>query len=303
MSAKLNELYKNIKSAPSYSAKITEFLRHHDVHSKFKRIEKKNFPRRRVIARFPFEIFMGDLIEYQSYFRVNKGYRYILLLIDCFTKMVYVAPIKRKNKNDTAQAFEKIFSNFDEFPVNLVTDNGKEFFNSAVQSVFTSYGINHYKIKSKMKASIAERAIQTIKNRLQKYFYNMKRRTWIDILDQVVKNYNNTPHRTTGLPPVEVTNDNRRAVYKKMYPYKDLTVICRLKIGDKVRIIRDKNLFEKGYTRKWSEEIYVIHSVRQSNAVCYYKIKNLSGDIQSGIWYYYQLNLVARNADQLDGTN
>ena len=43
LSDKLNELYKNIKSAPSYSAKITEFLRHHDVHSKFKRIEKKTF--------------------------------------------------------------------------------------------------------------------------------------------------------------------------------------------------------------------------------------------------------------------
>ena len=61
---KLNVLYNDITSKPSYSAKIAEFLRQHDTHGVYRRIVKKNFPRRKVIARFPFEIFMGDLIEY-----------------------------------------------------------------------------------------------------------------------------------------------------------------------------------------------------------------------------------------------
>ena len=82
----LQKLYDEIKAAPSFSAKINNFLRQHELHSKFRRIVKKKFPRRRIIARFPHEIFMADLIEYPKFKVINRGYVYILLLIDCFTK-------------------------------------------------------------------------------------------------------------------------------------------------------------------------------------------------------------------------
>ena len=60
----LKKLYEDIESAPSYSAKINAYLRSNTVHSTHRRIVKKIFPRRRIIARFPFDIFMADLIEY-----------------------------------------------------------------------------------------------------------------------------------------------------------------------------------------------------------------------------------------------
>ena len=60
----LDKLYADIESAPSYSAKITAYLRNNIVHSRHRRIVKKKFPRRRIISRFPFDIFMADLIEY-----------------------------------------------------------------------------------------------------------------------------------------------------------------------------------------------------------------------------------------------
>ena len=82
-----------------------------------------------------------------------------------------------------------------------------------------------------------------------------------------------------------------------MYPYDKLTVVCRLKIGDRVRRKIEKETFEKGYSQRWSDTIYKISSVRQSNAICYYKLEDLEGKEQTGIWYYYQLNLVAKNAD------
>ena len=155
---KLKALYDDITKTPSFSAKITEFLRNHDLHSKHRRIIKKKFPRRRVIARFPFDIFMGDLLEYPQYKTVNRGYVYILVLIDCFTKKIYIAPMKKKDKQHAAEAFESIFKTFDQFPVHLITDGGKEFFNSSVRQVFQNYGINHYKTptKTKWKASMAE---------------------------------------------------------------------------------------------------------------------------------------------------
>ena len=208
--------------------------------------------------------------------------------------------MKKKDMEHSAEAFEKIFMSFDQFPVNLVTDGGKEFFNSATSKIFLNYGINHYKTptRTQWKASMAERAIQTIKNRLQKYFVLNGNNKWIDILDQVAKNYNSTPHSTHQMAPQDVTNENREDVYKKMFPSKRVTTVCKLKVGDKVRALKEKTQFEKGYTQKWSDEIYKIKSVRQSNDVCWYILEDHTGEELSGIWYYYQLNLVAKYADQ-----
>ena len=296
----MKTLYDDIASTPSFSAKINDFLRTHELHSKFRRITKKTFPRRRVIAKYPFEVFMGDLIEYPQFKVINKGYVYILLLIDCFTRKIYLAPMKRKDKKHSSQAFESIFKNFDTFPNNLVTDGGKEFFNSAVAKVFQNYGINHYKTptKTKWKASMAERAIQTIKNRLEKYFLKTGQHVWINVIQQIEQNYNATPHSAHKMAPQDVTEENRDQVYKRLYPNINLTTVCKLKIGDKVRILKEKTDFAKGYTQKWSDEIYKITSVRQSNTICWYKIENFNKEEQPGIWYYYQLNLVARHVDQ-----
>ena len=249
------------------------------------------------MARFPFEIFMADLIEYPNDRFVNNGYKFILILIDCFTKMVYAAPMKKKNKEWTADAFESIFKHFDQFPTNLVTDGGKEFFNSSVQKVFHNYGINHYRAstKTKFKASVAERVIGTLKRKLEKYFVKNETRKWTDILDKFVLNYNKTPHRSIGMAPLDVTNDNREQVYKQLYPDKNISVVCKYKVGDKVRKLRAKKDFEKGYTPNWSEKIYQIADSRQSHGVCYYKIGELDGKILNESYYYYELNLVAKH--------
>ena len=299
---KLNVLYTDITSKPSYSAKIADFLKLHDVHGVHRRIVKRTFPRRRVIARFPFDLFMADLMEFPQYKFRNRGYRFALILIDVFTKKLYTAPLKKKTKEETAKAFEAIFHDFDEFPINLVTDKGLEFYNSEVRKIFDSYGINHYSTptKTKWKASVAERVIRTIKSRLFKYFKADKTTNWVDVLPEFTKNYNSTPHSSHGFPPEDVSNENRDIVYKKLYPQNTLTIVCKLKIGDKVRKIRDKTLFEKGYTENWSDEIYKISASRQSNTVCWYKLENLAGEEQEGVWYYYQLNLVARNDNQPD---
>merc|ERR1712131_459976 len=91
----------------------------------------------------------------------------------------YTAPLKKKTKEETAKAFETIFENFDEYPINIVTDRGLEFYNKDVRKIFDSYGINHYSTptKTKWKASVAERVIRTIKSRLFKYFKKFKTTT------------------------------------------------------------------------------------------------------------------------------
>ena len=296
----LDKLYNDLSSAPSFSAKIETFLRSNNVHSKHRRIIKKNFPRRKVISRFPFDLFMADLIEYPQLKYQNSNYRFILVMIDCFTRKVWAVPMKYKTSQWTADAFESVFKTFDKFPVHIVTDRGLEFYNSQVQKVFLNYGINHYSIKtkSKWKTSMVERVIRTLKTRLQRYFTKNKTKKWINVLDKFVDNYNATPHSAHGLAPQDVTHENQQDVYKRLYPTQSLKTDCRLKVGHKVRKIIDKTLFEKGYTTNWSEEIYAIKEIRQSNGVCWYYLESLDKKPVDGIWYYYQLNLVSSYVDQ-----
>ncbi len=295
----LEQIYSNVKSVPNYSAKIAEFLRNNVNHSVHRRISKKKFPRRRIITQFPFQIFQADLIEYSArdYSYLNNGYKFILVVIDCFSKMVYARPVKRKNADYMSDAFESIFSNFDQFPNSIITDRGLEFYNSKVQAVFTKYGINHYSTKTKTpwKASMAERVIRTLKSRLQKYFYKTKSKKWVDFLPDLIKNYNSTPHRTIGMAPDQVTVNNSDAIYKKQFKTVDFKVAPRLEIGDKVRILEDKTLFEKGYTRNWSEKIYKVTRVIQKSGIVWYKVADLEGNVEPGIKYYWQLNLVSKS--------
>ena len=295
----MEQIYSNVKSVPNYSAKIAEFLRNNVNHSVHRRISKKKFPRRRIITQFPFQIFQADLIEYSSrdYSYLNNGYKFILVVIDCFSKMVYARPVKRKNADYMSDAFESIFSNFDQFPNSIITDRGLEFYNSKVQSVFTKYGINHYSTKTKTpwKASMAERVIRTLKSRLQKYFYKTKSKKWVHFLPDLIKNYNSTPHRTIGMAPDQVTVNNSDAIYKKQFKTVDFKVAPRLEIGDKVRILEDKTLFEKGYTRNWSEKIYQVTRVIQKSGIVWYKVADLEGNVEPGIKYYWQLNLVSKS--------
>ena len=140
-----------------------------------------------------------------------------------------------------------------------------------------------------------ERVIQTLKRRLKRYFVVNKTKNWRDIIQQIVDNYNKTPHSSHGLPPQDVTKDKIKEVYKKLYPDLSLKTVCKLKVGDKVRTIIDKEIFEKGYTQSWSDEIYIIREIRQQAGVCWYILEDHQKRKINKIYYYYQLNLVARN--------
>ena len=92
----LDKLYTDISSVPSFSAKIEKYLRSNAVHSKHRRIIKKKFPRRKIISRFPFDLFMADLIEYPQLRFQNSNYKFILIIIDCFTRKIWAVPMKQK---------------------------------------------------------------------------------------------------------------------------------------------------------------------------------------------------------------
>ena len=98
------------------------------------------------------------------------------------------------------------------------------------------------------------------------------------------------------MKPVEVTNENSHKVFRKLYPAKK-NIKPKFSVGQKVRISYYKNVFEKGYTQSFTEEIFTIDKVHQGNPP-YYFLKDYDGDLYQGIFYDHELALVIAEEDR-----
>ena len=240
---------------------------------------------------------MSDLIDYNhsKMPHANGGFRYIMVFIDCFSKMAWVEPLKRKDGLSSLIAFESAFDKMVEVPQSIITDRGLEYYDNRVQSFLKRYGVRHYNLKGPHKACIAERFIKTLKSRLEKYFWANQTKRWIDVIQDFVDNYNKTYHRSIRMAPKDVNENNRQQVFKYMFPNTKLKTKPRLNVGDRVRLLKEKSLFDKGYKRSWSLDIYRIKKCYSRDKVDYYRVEDLSGIEVPRKKYYWELNLVARN--------
>lgn len=295
--SQLKEIYKNVYSTPSYSSKIRDFLRQNNTSSLFRQVRHK-YPRRRIRAFYPYQIMMSDTINYRNYGGPqNENYKYIMVLVDVFSKKAWAEPMKRMKDIDATIAMEKMIQNIPDFPKSIITDLGTEYYNSKMENLFRKMGIRHYSIRGKHKACVAERFIKTIKGRLERYFWQKQTHKWIDVLPHFLENYNNTYHRSIKMAPNSVTDANRNQVFQNLYPKIEDNRPARLTKGDQVRLLKPKNIFEKGYTRSWSTELYTIEKAFVDSSVDYYKISDLDGNVLPRYKYYWELNLVKKNAN------
>ena len=122
------------------------------------------------------------------------------------------------------------------------------------------------------KSVVAERFIRTLKNKIFKHMTAISKNIYFDVLDDIVNKYNNTVHKTIKMKPIHVTDDSYAEYNKdfnKNHP--------KFKVGDHVRISKYKNIFAKGYTPNWSEEVFVISKIK--NVVLgTYVISDLKGE-------------------------
>ena len=113
-----------------------------------------------------------------------------------------------------------------------------------------------YSTKNEGKSIVAERFIRPLKNEIYKYMTSISKNVYIDRLNDIVNKYNNAYHITIKLKPVDVKSstyiDSSKEINDKNPKFKS---------GDTARISKYKNVFAKGYTPNWSEEVFVIQSV------------------------------------------
>jgi len=246
------------------------------------------FKRRRFIQRGLDDTFASDLAQLDQYTRENRGFKYILVVIDCFSKFLWTKPLKSKTGLEITKAMIAIFKQSKRIPKNLVTDNGKEYYNSSFQNLMKQHSINHYSTFSILKASIAERVIRTIKEKLFRLFTLNGNHKWVDLLDQVTNTYNNTKHRTIGMRPKDVNKSNEQDILKSVYAHLKIVGSQKFKVGDIVRISKAKHVFQKGYTPNWTTELFKISKVKITNPTTYL-LEDMQGHPISGGFYEAEL--------------
>lgn len=253
---------------------------------------RRNFTRRNTTLKGIDDLHQCDLVEMGSFSKLNKGYKYILTIINCFSKKAQAYALKSKTGKEVTSAMKKYLANKNNVVKNLQTDMGKEFYNTSFQNLMSSYNVNHYSTFSELKATIVERFNRTLKNAMYKRFSLRGTYKWIDILPELINNYNNTKHRTIGMKPKNVNKSNEHIVktriIKSTLPKPEKKPPHQFLLGDNVRISKIKSVFDKRYFPNWTNEVFTIYRVHPSNPETYI-LKDKSGKILHGTFYGHEL--------------
>jgi hypothetical protein len=237
------------------------------------------------------DVWAADLVEMREWEKANKGYKYMLNVIDVFSKYAWSIPMKNKTGVTTLEAFLKITTESGRIPKHIWVDKGLEFYNKDITGWLQKHNVIRYSTYSEHKSVVVERFNRTLKEQMWKRFTAENTRNWIEMLDKLLKIYNNKVHSTTGMSPVKASKkENEKEVLQNTLDKTRSIPIgkTKFKIGDKVRISRMKATFEKGYLPNWSEELYVIQKV-QKTIPATYKLKNLLGEEIEGSFYQQEL--------------
>ena len=191
--------------------------------------------------------------------KFNKGFRFLLCVIDIFSKYAWVIPLKDKKGISIVNAFQIILKESNRKPNKIWVDKGSEFYNNSFKKWLQDNDIVMYSTNNEGKSVVSERFIRTLKSKIYKHMTAISKNVYIDKLDDIVKEYNNTYHTSIKMMPVDV-KDNTYIDFKEAINNKD----PKFKVGDHVRTSKYKNIFVKGYMRNWSEEIFVIKKNRNT---------------------------------------
>lgn len=201
-------------------------------------------PRRKkfhnIVAHYVNNGWQMDLIDLSKYSTINKNFKWLLTIIDIYSRRAWAIPLKTKSGPDVASALKKIFD-AGHTPKQVSSDLGKEFLNHHVQDLFKKHDIKHwtYEPMSHNTLGIIERFNRTIRTMLRKYWAAYDTRQWINVIDDLMSNYNTTYHRTIDATPMNVYTN---VAYPK--PPKKANVV-EFDVGDHVRKKTVLTIFDK----------------------------------------------------------
>jgi hypothetical protein len=257
---------------------------------------QRRFPRSKIFAPAQHALWEADLTFFDKLKRFNDNIKYLLVVIDVFSKVAAVEPLHTKSTNEVSRAFEKILRRLRATPGKLRTDRGTEFNSVVFRRLMAKHNIHHYMtLDADIKAGVAERFNRTIKGRVSRFMTANHTRRYLPQLQNLVAGYNDSFHRSIGMTPNSVNKANARVVWERLYGEgRRRTRLLRpkFKTGDRVLITKQHDVFDRGYTRNWQEEVFIVQRVSVHHPYRYYLIDG-SGEVLEGTFYEQELQHVS----------
>jgi len=286
----IDRLYSQVKD--KYKRRdVIEFLQNSDTYTLHKP-KYKRFKRVNITAKAPMEILQMDLCDMQSYAIYNDNIKYLLIIIDVYSRYLWVKMLTNKMCKYVTDIVEEFMLEKGNIPGYIATDEGGEFTGRYFENMMKKYGIGRYNLHSENKAALAERVIRTLKQRIFRYLTYTKTYRYVDALPKIVSSYNRSSHRGIGgrSPECMFNVTNPESLIQKRH------VSDKIKIGSYVRISRNDNIFKKGYTEGWSREIFKVIKISIRNGL--YRLQDLNGESVRGGFYRDELQKVNFNPNQ-----
>ena len=228
----------------------------------YSKAPKKNYETNKIIYNHIDEIWSIDLADFLDYKTSNnKGFRYIFIVIDKFSKYLWAIPLKNKYSQTITNEFSNIITTSKRSPLKLESDRGTEFYNNIFQNFLKSKNIQHYSRYTDKGPSIAERVIRTLRNLLKKPVFLAGNANWLSELSSVTKQYNNTIHHSIKMTPIQSSKKiNEKEVFSILRDDR-VKQKPKFKLGQLIRVADIKKVFSKGDSTNYSYKLYTITEV------------------------------------------
>lgn len=264
---------------------VQKWLDKQEVHQLYKQPKKTKNIQRTILSK-PLSQVAIDLVDMQSY--EHKQYKYILTAIDLFSKYAWAVPLRNKSAVTVKNGMLKVIRSIPKGDIlSLRSDNGSEFISKQMKKLLSNYGIKQVLSlphKPQSNGGI-ERFNKTLKTLIKKHKTQTDSADWVQVLPQLVSNYNTTFHRTIKTTPEKafkgednetIKENTRKSVSDKNQKVKQPL----LNVGDHVRLKLVKTTHQKTETL-WTEKIFIIDKVNKPKSVMtkpFYYVKDKEGN-------------------------
>ena len=197
---------------------------------------RKNYPNKKTIIKSIDDIWSSDLLDMNDYgLKNNRGYRYILIVIDIFSKFGWTILLKNKYAQSLTDAFSEFIKSSNGKPNVLETDDGKEY----IRKIFNEFSHNHkfkkYPRSTALGAVSARRFNRTVRNLPKKPILEKGKADWISELPSVIKQYNNTIHSSLKMTPSQARKKVKEKLVYSKFQDKRKILKPNIELGQLVR--------------------------------------------------------------------
>jgi hypothetical protein len=275
---------------------IESYTLHREFHKQQRNISFSHF------KRYQFQM---DLVEVQELSQYNDNIRYLLNVIDTFTRFAFVRPLKDKKASTVLDQFKSILIEAKEKPHMIVMDKGTEFMNQQFKTFCDNQKITLVNPQANIHAAYIERFNRTLQTIMYKYMTEHETNRYIDVLPDLVKSYNNRKHRMINMSPNDAENNpethitlnlaqaKRDSLQKQKQP--------QYKVGSYVRIAKQKGKFSRSYHEQTAQEIFKIYKIDLSKKIPLYHIETYNGNEQiKGGFYEFELTPVTTDIFRIE---